>query len=475
MSKETTVVIVLVVYKITLILIGLWAQRRTHSNTDFFVGGRALGPFVASISYAASSASAWSILSLSAAAFTFGLSTIWMFVGLILGHGGSWLWLAPRLQRLAAAEKLVTLTDVLALDGTERTKRAIRLFAAAVVTFCFVFYVATQFMGAGKAFASTFDMSMSTSILLGGGIVLIYTLLGGFWAVSVTDTLQGMLMLVAALLLPALALIEVGGPIGLWQGLQAISSPEQLSLTGPNVGLMALGFVVGTMAMGLGAFGQPHLLTRFMALKSQKAVRTAQKFAIFWFVVVLGNMVVLGLCGRILITQPLADPEQLFFVMTDSLLPTVLGAILLAAVLSAIMSTADSQLLVSASAVAHDVMGEPDEGENRLWVSRLVIAVLCGLSVAVAIYLPSDIFSRVMFAWGALGSAFGPVVLLRLAGVRLNPKMILPSMLIGLSLTILFYLQPNSIGDILERLVPFLICFILLYATKLNFTQKDTP
>tara|TARA_R110002096_G_scaffold214083_2_gene401735 strand:+ start:488 stop:1102 length:615 start_codon:yes stop_codon:yes gene_type:complete len=204
-------------------------------------------------------------------------------------------------------------------------------------------------------------------------------------------------------------------------------------------------------------------------------VRTAQKFAIFWFVVVLGNMVILGLCGRILITQPLVDPEQLFFVMTDSLLPTVLGAILLAAVLSAIMSTADSQLLVSASAVAHDVMGEPDEGENRLWVSRLVIAVLCGLSVAVAIYLPSDIFSRVMFAWGALGSAFGPVVLLRLAGVWLNPKMILPSMLIGLSLTILFYLQPNSIGDILERLVPFLICFILLYATKLNFTQKDMP
>lgn len=478
MSKEITVLIVLVTYKLVLIMIGLWARRRTHNNADFFVGGRSLGPFVASISYAASSASAWSILSLSAAAFTFGISTVWMFVGLILGHGSSWMWLAPRLQKISAENNLVTVTDLLALEGSEKTKRNIRNFAAAVVTFCFIFYVATQFMGAGKAFASTFDISVSSSIILGGGIILIYTLLGGFWAVSLTDTLQGMLMLLAAILLPGLAMIEVGGFAEFWAKLQMVSTPDQLSLTGPNAGLMGLGFLVGTMAMGLGALGQPHLLTRFMALKDAKAVKTAQKMAMFWFVVVLGNMVVLGLCGKILITEPLADPEQLFFVLTDSLLPTVLGAILLAAVLSAIMSTADSQLLVSASAIAHDIMGEPDEGENRLWVTRVVISVLCLISVLVAIFLPSDIFSRVLFAWGALGAVFGPVAILRLAKVRLNPKAILPSMVTGFVLTIIFYLQPNSVGDILERLVPFLISFILLYATHLksiNVTQKENP
>jgi Na+/proline symporter len=195
--------------------------------------------------------------------------------------------------------------------------------------------------------------------------------------------------------------------------------------------------------------------------------------ALFWFFIVLGNMVVLGLCGKILISGPLADPERLFFIMTDNLMPTVLGGILLAAVLSAIMSTADSQLLVSASAIAHDIMGEPDEGESRLWVSRLVISLLCGTSVLVAIFLPSDIFSRVLFAWGALGAAFGPVVILRLAGVRLNPKFILPAMVTGLGLTIFFYLRPNSVGDILERLVPFLISFILLYATRINHAKKD--
>lgn len=475
MSKEITVLIVLIIYKVVLVMIGLWAQRRTHNNADFFIGGRTLGPVVASISYAASSASAWTILSLSAAAFTMGISTVWIFVGLIIGHGTSWLWLAPRLQRIAAEKNLVTVTDLLALEGSNTVKRNIRLFAAAVVTFCFVFYVATQFMGAGKAFATTFDMSLSGSIMLGGGIVLIYTLLGGFWAVSLTDTLQGMLMLLAAIILPALALYEVGGFSGLWSGLQVISTPEQLSLTGPNAGLMAAGFVMGTLAMGLGTFGQPHLLTRFMAIRDAAAVKTAQKLAIFWFIIVLGNMVILGLCGKILVESPLADPEQLFFVLTESLLPTVLGAILLAAVLSAIMSTADSQLLVSASAIAHDVMGEPNEGENRLWVSRLVISLLCALSVAVAIFLPSDIFSRVLFAWGALGAAFGPVVILRLAGVRLNPKAILPAMVTGLALTIFFYLQPNSVGDILERLVPFLISFILLYTTKLKQPEKDTP
>ncbi|PCI51773.1 MAG: sodium:proline symporter [Alphaproteobacteria bacterium] len=475
MSKEVTVLTVLVIYKVILILIGLWAQRRTHNNADFFIGSRALGPFVASISYAASSASAWTILSLSAAAFTMGISVIWIFLGLMWGHGASWLWLAPRLQKIAAEKQLVTVTDLLALEGSAKVRRNIRFFAAAVVTFCFVFYVATQFMGAGKAFAATFDISISTSIMLGGGIVLIYTLLGGFWAVALTDTLQGMLMLLAAIILPMTALREVGGFSGLWTGLQAVSTAEQLSLTGPNAGLMAAGFIMGILAMGLGTFGQPHLLTRFMSIRDAAAVRTAQKLAIFWFLIVLGNMVILGLCGKILISGPLADPEQLFFIMTENLLSTVVGAVLLAAVLSAIMSTADSQLLVSASAIAHDIMGEPDEGESRLWVSRLVISLLCGLSVAVAILLPSDIFSRVLFAWGALGAAFGPVIVLRLAGVRLNPKAILPAMVTGLFLTIFFYLQPNSVGDILERLVPFAVSFILLCATRLNQPEKDTP
>ena len=466
MSKEITVLIVLVVYKAVLILIGLWAQRRTHNNADFFIGGRTLGPFVASISYAASSASAWTILSLSAAAFTMDITAVWISLGVLLGHGASWLWLAPRLQSIAAEKNLLTVTDFLALEGTEKTRRNIRWFAAAVVTFCFVFYVATQFMGAGKAFAVTFDMSISGSIMLGGGIVLIYTLLGGFWAVSLTDTLQGMLMLLAAIVLPILALREVGGIAGFWVGLQAVSTPDQLSLTGPHAGLVAAGFIMGTMAIGLGAFGQPHLLTRFMALRDAAAVKTAQKLAIFWFVIVFSNMVILGLCGKILVSTPLADPEQLFFVLTDSLLPTVMGAILLAAVLSAIMSTADSQLLVSASAIAHDIMGET--GVGRIWVSRLVISLLCALSVAVAIFLPSDIFSRVIFAWGALGSAFGPVVLLRLARVKLNPRAILPAMITGLSLTIFFYLKPDSVGDALERLVPFLMSFTVLYGTKLN-------
>jgi len=468
MSKEMTILVTLVVYKVVLILIGFWAQRRTHDNTDFFIGGRTLGPFVASISYAASSASAWSILSLSAAAYAFGISTVWMFVGLILGHGFSWFWVAPRLQKAAAEKILVTVTDFLALEGSTTTKRNIRYFAAAVVTFCFVFYVATQFMGAGKAFASSFDMSVSSSIILGGTIVLIYTLLGGFWAVSLTDTLQGLLMLIAAILLPVMALIEVGGIEGFWQGLKAVSSAEQLSLSGPNSGLMAVGFIVGTMSMGLGALGQPHLLTRFMSLKDEKSVKLAQKLALFWFVVVLGNMVVLGLCGKILVSGPLEDNEQLFFILTDSLLPTILGSILLAAVLSAIMSTADSQLLVSASAIAHDIMGEPNEGESRLWVSRLVISILCVVSVMVAIYLPSDIFSRVMFAWGALGAAFGPVVVLRLAGVHLNPNFILPAMMIGVFMAIYFYLQPNAIGDIEERLLPFASAFAVLLLSRIR-------
>lgn len=465
MSKEFVILITLLAYISLLIAMGYFGSRKTHNNTDFFIGGRTLGPLVASMSYVASSASAWVMLGLSGLGYAIGLSALWVVPGLLLGHGFSWVWVAPRLQKLSHSKKLVTVTDVLILDGTERTKKYIRIFTAMIIIFCFMFYVAAQLQAAGGTFAVTFNLSLTNSIILGGMVIMTYTMLGGFWAVSLTDTLQGSLMMVASIILPSLALIEVGGIIDFWRNYKLVASDAQLSWGAEHSGIMLVGFVLGSMSIGLGAVGQPHLLTRFMSLKSSEKVKRAQVIAISCFAVSMTGMIILGMCGKIMVAE-IANTENIFFELTDNLLPVVFGGIMVAAVLSAVLSTADSQLLVSASSIAHDLMGEVDEGKNRLYISRLVIVFLCVFAVIISIFLPSDIFSRVLFAWNALGASIGPVILMRLSGIRLRSKAILPSMIIGFTLTIFFFVEPDAPGDFLERTIPFIICLSGLYLTR---------
>jgi sodium/proline symporter len=462
MDTATIVLITLVVYKLFLIGVGFWAQRKVSSSDDFFLGGRALGPVVGALSYSASSSSAWTLLGLSGSAYVFGISTIWIALGSFLGMLIAWYWIAPRLMAYSREHNLITLTDFLAhqIDGGWR--KAIVIGASIIVLVSLAFYVAAQFQGAGNTFAATFNMDRNYAIILGGVIVMIYTFLGGFWAVSVTDAVQGSLMAVASVLLPIAALMAVGGVDGFIAGLQQVSSPEQLSFTGKNAGLVAIGFLLGSLAIGLGTLGQPHLLVRFMALKDAKALSQARIITILWFTIVFGGMVFLGLVGRVLFPD-VPNPEQIFFVLTTELFPPVVGAILLAAVLSAIMSTADSQLLVAASSVTHD-MGLGKRFFNQtLLISRLTIAVLTGAAILVAVYLPATIFNRALFAWVALGAGFGPIIIMRLAGVKAGGGILFSAMTVGFMLAVIFYLQPNTPGDIVERLLPFASGLLIIW------------
>jgi Na+/proline symporter len=300
---------------------------------------------------------------------------------------------------------------------------------------------------------------------------MIYMLLGGFWAVSVTDVVQGGLMSVAAVVLPWVAVSEVGGFGEFLARLQTSSTPDQLSWTAGNAGLVALGVMVGGLSIGFGTYGQPHLLVRFMALRDERALRQARVITIAWYLAVFGGMCLLGLVGRVL--HPSIDnPENILFALTGSVFAPLLGAVLITAVLSAIMSTADSQLLVAASAIAHDLGLGRGQGrgssraQSSLLISRLTVAVLVIVAVVVAIFLPEGIFSRVLFAWTALGAAFGPTVLLRLAGLSLNPAGILASILTGFALAVAFYLLPNTPGDVLERLGPFCVALAVLLVTR---------
>ena len=461
---DTSIALVtLLVYKVLLLMIGFWSQRRTRNTDDFFLGGRDLGPVVAAISYGASTASAWTLLGMSGAAFVLGLSAFWIVIGAVAGCVVAWLWIAPRLMAHSRQRGQITLTDFLADTAPGRENagaRQLQWLASLVILLSFIFYIAAQFQGAATTFSDTFALPTTSSLLLGASVIAAYTLLGGFTAASITDTLQGALMLFAALLLPLAAFVQLDG----WEGisLEGLTATGDLSLTAGNTGLAALGFVLGSLAIGVGTFGQPHLLNRFMALRDTKALKRAQYLSIAWFSLVFVGTFSLGILGRLLLPQ-LDNPETLFFRLADMLLHPVVAALLLAAVLSAIMSTADSMLLVVASTISHDLgLGRTLPGRELL-ISRLAMLSVTALAVLIALLLPATIFERVLFAWIAIGSAFGPTVFARLAGAELSPTAVAGSISAGFTLAVTLYLLPNTPGDWAERLLPFAVAAAILF------------
>jgi len=264
-----------------------------------------------------------------------------------------------------------------------------------------------------------------------------------------------LLMVITAVLLPLVALVAVGGPDQLLPGLRAVGTPEQLSWTGPWGGAMGLAFVAGTLGIGLGYPGQPHVLNRFMALRDERALRAGRLIAIGWAVLIYAGTLAIGLCARVLYSG-IGDGEQVFFEVANRLLSPVMAGIMVAAVLSAIMSTADSQLLVAASSVSHD--WRLSRGQRTdLKLSRLVVLGVSLVATLLAMFAPDAIFSRVLFAWHAVGSAFAPPLLVRLAGYRVSSRATLSALCMGAGLTVALSYLPNAPGDALERLLPFVL------------------
>lgn len=459
MSRETVILITLLLYKVVLIGIGFWASRRTQSTEDFFIGGKTLGPWVAAVSSSASASSAWSLLGVSGAAYAMGTPALLLFPAVVGGYVFNWLWLAPRIRMVGNQLNAVTLTELLA--GRDQWSKSIAIVCSFTIVFSFAFYIAAQFQAAGGTFSNSFGMSAQSAIITGTVIILVYTLLGGFWAVSVTDTLQGLLMVAVAVLLPFAALIEVGGPTALVTSMSGVYNSEQLSWSGSFYGWTAFAFVIGMLGIGLGNPGQPHVVNRFMAIKDQGALKMSKVIGIAWPTIVYGGMLLLGLCARVLIPVS-ADNEQILFELTNLLFHPILAGVIIAAVLSAIMSTADSQLLVSASSLSYDLNKQTDKTRSLLY-SRLTVVAMCILSLLIALYAPQAIFSRVLFAWAAIGAAFGPLLIVLLLGYSVSGKFRFWAVLCGFSLTVLLSWQQNTPGDIAERLIPFAVAFIIAW------------
>lgn len=470
MTDQTYILVVLIAYKVLLLGIGFWAQKRVKNTADFFLGGRGLGPFVAALSYSASSSSAWKLLGFSGLAMVIGVSAVWLMLGSILGMFLSWYWLAPKFFAKTRANRDLTLTDFLSSGATGQSRSNIVIAASVIILISFTLYVAAQFQGAGNMFATTFDLPLVESVVLGAFIIFLYTVLGGFWAVSVTDAVQGVIMALATIFLPVAAVIAAGGPVAFVEAVIAVASPEQLSLTGGNLGLLAMGVIVGNLSVSISSFGQPHMLVRFMALRDEQSIRSGRRIAAAWYLIVDFGVVIVGLAGLAMQVQ-LDNPENLFFVLTAELFHPVVAGLITAAILSAIMSTADSQLLVSASVVSHDLGFDKRFRLSSLTVSRLSILLVVVFSVLVTLLLPEAIFSRAVFAWVALGASFGPIVVVRLCDRIIDSRATLAAMLTGFVLAVIFYLLPNTPGDFMERVVPFAIALIIAFAGSKRQSQ----
>ena len=413
MDPKTAILVTLVAYKLILLAIGFIAQRMTADREDLYLGGRRMGPLVAAISASASSSSVWTLLGVSGMAFTFGLSALWLFPACVGGFVINWVFLAPRLRRHSVATNALTLTEVLAGPPDRPGRQKVVVLASVITLFCLLTYVAAQFNGASKSFESTLEIKPVPAILLGGVIVAIYMMLGGFWAVSLTDTLQGLVMALTAIVLPIAAIIEVGGFGALSGRLAALNlDPEYMSTTQGHAGIAALGFVLGLVGLTPGYPGQPHVVNRFMALRDEAAMRRARVYALVWAVLVYSGMIVLGLCGRVLLEATPNDNEQMFFAISQQLFHPLLTGVMLAAVLSAIMSTADSQLLVAASTINYDLgFARRQKDTKSILRDRLVILALSAGAILAAIYGERKIFDQVLFAWTGMGAAFAPLLL----------------------------------------------------------------
>lgn len=456
MPHTTSLVVTLIVYKVLLLSIGAWAARRSKDGSDFYLGGRGLGPWVASISAAASSSSAWSLLGVSGAAFSNGLSAIWLFPACLSGFALNWFVVARPLRQLSRNQSSVTLTELLAADATPRLSRWITISASIVILASLGIYVSSQFQAAGKTFAETLDMSMTAAVLTGGGIVLLYTMSGGFWAASISDLIQGLVMAAAAIVVPAAALIEVGGFGAMIDGMRELGG-NFATLGNGATGLAFLGLVVGYFGIGWGYPGQPHVVNRFMAIRDEKDLRTGTWISMTWAAVMYAGMLIAGWCGRVLYGS-LGDGEAVILRLTTELFPTVAAGIIVAAVLSAIMSTADSQLLVCGSTAAHDLPHR--RSTSRVGLDRLAIIGISALAIVGALMVDETIFSQVLFAWSALGAAFGPLVLCRVLRGPVDGRYALASIWLGVGVTLIWFFTPVLKSALYELVPAFLVAAI---------------
>ena len=453
-----TELIVFIVYLIFMLGIGVYfyLKMRSGGEKDYFLGGRKMGPWVSALSAGASDMSAWSLMGLPASVYALGMGQTWIAIGLAIGYALSWLLEAPRLRRYSiAAKDSITIPQYLTNRFLSKSK-AMQVICAVIFLVAYTVYAASSIKACGTLFNTVVGIDANIAMYVAAIIIVSYTFLGGFSAVSWTDFFQGMLMLGALLIAPifALALVQSG---------QGVSAMDQVGAGYWNLFTNWQDIVSG-MGWGLGYFGMPHIIIRFMAVRSDKDMKKSAAIGISWTVLILGFAVIAGLIGRMYLGE-ITDTSTVFIQMVRKMFPPVISGILLSAILAASMSTADSQLLSSASAFASDVYKpviRKSKASDRemLWAGRLVVLAVAVVAVLIASNPNSgSIMDLVSNAWGVFGAAFGPVILLSLFWRRLTFVGAVAGIVAGAAVDICWYAFLASTG--VYEIVPGFLCGFL--------------
>ncbi len=471
-------IIAFVLYFVAMLAIGVWFFVRTKDNgeKEYFLGGRAMGPWVTAMSAQASDMSAWLLMGLPGSILAFGFGQAWIGIGLAIGTILNWIIVAKRLRRFSEASgDSITLPQYLS-NRFDTANPTLKIICAIVFLISFTIYVASAFSAGTKVFITLFpDLGNTTAMIIFAAIILIYTFLGGFKAVCWTDFFQGLLMLVALLAVPIVIVFT--------RTLDFSSLANVYTYNGTQYAFTANFFnaswkeIASGLAWGLGYFGMPHIIVRFMSIEKPSMVKKSATVAIVWVLISLAATIVIAYFGRMLVGQELLEAgkqEMVFIVLARELFPGFLAGLLLAAIIAASMSTADSQLLVASSSFTSDIykpiFRKQASDKEIMWVGRIVVVIVS----VVAFFIANNggdgaqaIMNMVENAWGLFGAAFGPVVLLSLFWKRFTYKGAVAGILAGAIVDIVWLLMLSKSTGIYEILPGFVACLVIAVAVSL--------
>ncbi|MGE7726019.1 sodium/proline symporter PutP [Bacillus cereus] len=456
------IMVSLAIYMAGMLYIGYWSYKKTSDLSDYMLGGRGLGPAVTALSAGASDMSGWMLMGLPGAMYATGLSSVWIAIGLLIGAYANYLIIAPRLRTYTeVANDSITIPDFLENRFKDRTK-ILRFVSAIVILVFFTFYASAGLVSGGRLFENSFNLDYKIGLFVTVGVVVAYTLFGGFLAVSWTDFVQGCIMFIALVLVPIVAFTDVGGVTETFNTIKQVDASHLDMFKGTTI----LG-IISFLAWGLGYFGQPHIIVRFMAITSIKDLKTSRRIGIGWMTISIIGAMLTGLLGIAYYAKnnaTLQDPEMVFVTFSNILFHPYITGFLLSAILASIMSSISSQLLVISSAVTEDFyktfFRRNASDKELVFIGRLSVLVVAMIAVVLA-YHPSDtILTLVGYAWAGFGSAFGPAILLSLYWKRTNKWGVLAGMIVG-AVVVIAWVQIPSLKAIMYEMVPGFFCSLL--------------
>lgn len=466
---QVEILISLGIYLVGMLWIGYYSYKKTSDLSDYMLGGRGLGPAVTALSAGASDMSGWMLMGLPGAMYASGISSLWLSVGLMIGAYINYLILAPRLRTYTEiANDSITIPDFLENRFKDHSK-ILRSVSAIVILIFFTLYTSSGLVAGGRLFESSFGLDYKIGLFVTAGVVVAYTLFGGFLAVSMTDFVQGVIMFIALVLVPIVAFTDIGGVTRTFEDIRDIDPSLLYFFKGTSfVGVISL------LAWGLGYFGQPHIIVRFMAITSVKELKTARRIGMGWMGVSIIGAMLTGLAGIVYYSNnsaALADPETVFIVFSDVLFHPYITGFLLAAILAAIMSTISSQLLVTSSSLTEDFyktfFHRNASDKQLVLVGRLAVLAVAVVGILLSYYPNDTILGLVGYAWAGFGSAFGPVILLSLYWKRMTKWGALAGMIAGATIVLVWANIPSLKNWMYEMIPGFMVSLAAVIVVSL--------